>query len=199
MWDNEEEGTEIGDAGQSMAPLVHAEAESGQMLIVSASTSGLGVTREERTWAAVAHASILLTLLLGLASGGIGALLGMAIPAIIWYVHRDKSDYVVDQARQATLFQLAGFVALLVLVIGGVILLVVGWVISAVLTIVLVGLLLALAMVVVTVILVAAVIALPIAQVVYGCYAAIETYNGKPFRYWWIADLADRYQADTQR
>jgi hypothetical protein len=34
---------------------------------------------------------------------------------------------------------------------------------------------------------------LPIAQVVYGCYAAAETYNGRPFRYYWIADLIDRY------
>jgi hypothetical protein len=43
----------------------------------------------------------------------------------------------------------------------------------------------------------AAIIALPIAQVVYGCYAALEAYNGRPFRYWWVADVIDRYQAQA--
>ena len=197
MWETENLDTSYGDTDETIPPVVDADVESGQMLIVTNSTSTLSVTHEERKWAAVAHASILLTLLLGLVTGGIGALLGVAVPAIIWYIHRDKSEYVEDQARQATLFQLAGFVALLVLVIGGVILLALGWAISAVLTIILVGLLLALVMVVVTVVLGAAVIALPIAQVVYGCYAAAEAYNGRPFSYRWISDLVDRYQATT--
>jgi hypothetical protein len=39
--------------------------------------------------------------------------------------------------------------------------------------------------------------ALPIAQVVYGCYAAVETYSGRPFRYWWVADQIDRYQSQA--
>jgi hypothetical protein len=68
----------------------------------------LGLTREEMNWAALAHASILVTFLIGIATGGLGALLGLAIPAIIWYVYRDKSDYVVEQARQATIYQAAG-------------------------------------------------------------------------------------------
>ena len=38
---------------------------------------------------------------------------------------------------------------------------------------------------------------LPIAQVVYGCYAALEAYNGRPFRYRWVADLIDRYEAQA--
>jgi hypothetical protein len=36
------------------------------------------------TWAAVAHASILLTILLAIVSGGLVAILGPIIPAIIW-------------------------------------------------------------------------------------------------------------------
>lgn len=195
MWENEEEMNEFAGASGIVPPMGDVETDTGQALVVTDSASTLDVTSQERGWAAAAHLSILLTLLLGLATGGIGALLGVAVPAIIWLVHREKSDYVADQARQATLYQLAGFVALLVLVIGGVILLAVGWAISAVLTIILIGLVLALVMVVVTVALIAAVIALPIAQVVYGCYAAAEASSGRPFRYWWIADLVDRYQA----
>jgi uncharacterized Tic20 family protein len=153
----------------------------------------LGLTREEMNWAALAHASILVTFLIGIATGGLGALLGLAIPAIIWYVYRDKSDYVVEQARQATIYQAAGILGWYILIFGGLILLAVGAVVGAVLTIVLVGLLVLLAVAALAVVWGAAVVVLPVAQVIYGCYAAAETYNGRPFRYRWIADLTDRY------
>lgn len=155
----------------------------------------LGLTRSETNWAAAAHASILLTLLLGLSSGGLAAILGPVVPALIWYTHRDKSEYVVQQARQATVFQLAGILGLLALAFVGALLVAVGWAVSAVLVILLVGLLLLPVMLIVTVLWVAAVVALPIVQVVYGCYAALEAYNGRPFRYLWMADLVDRYQS----
>ena len=161
------------------------------------SSPHLGLTREELTWAALAHASILLTLLLGLASGGIAAILGPIVPAIIWYAYRDKSDFVADQARQATIYQLAGFVALLALAIAGAILIAVGWAVSAVLVVVLVGLILLPVMLIVTLVWVVAIVALPIVLVVYGCYAALEAYNGHPFRYYWIAEMMDRYQAQS--
>jgi uncharacterized Tic20 family protein len=157
----------------------------------------LGLTREEMNWGAAAHASILLTLLLGLATGGIAALLGPVVPALIWYAHRDKSAYVTDQARQATIFQLAGIAALLALGIVGALIVALGWAVSAILVIVLVGLILLPVMLVVTLLWIVAIVALPIAQVVYGSYAALEAYNGRSFRYWWIADLIDRYQAQA--
>jgi uncharacterized Tic20 family protein len=148
-------------------------------------------------WAAVAHASILLTVLLGLTTGGIAVFLGPIVPAIIWYVYRDRSEYVVEQARQATVFQVAGILALLGLAILGALLLTMGWAVSAVLVIVLVGLILLPVMLIVTLGWVVAIVALPIAQMVYGCYAALEAYNGRPFRYRWIADQIDRYQAQA--
>jgi uncharacterized Tic20 family protein len=161
------------------------------------SSPHLGVTREEMLWAALAHASILLTLLLGVASGGIAAILGPIVPAIIWYVYRDKSDYVADQARQATIFQLAGFVALLALAIAGAILIAVGWAVSAALVVVLVGLILLPIMLIVTLVWIVAIVALPVALVVYGCYGALEAYNGRPFRYYWVAEMIDRYLAQS--
>ena len=157
----------------------------------------LGLTRDETNWAALAHASILLTLVLGVSTGGIAAFLGPVVPALIWYAYRDKSEYVTEQARQATIFQVAGLLGLLALVLVGAIVMVAGWVVSAVLVIVLIGIVLLLAMLIVTLAWGAAVIVLPIAQVVYGCYAALEAYNGRPFRYWWIADAIDRYQAQA--
>ena len=171
------------------------EPEVGTALEAVRPAPHLGLTRSETNWAALAHASILLTLLLGLSSGGIAVFLGPIIPALIWAGHRGKSEYVVQQARQATIFQLAGLLGLLALAIVGALLVAVGWAVSAVLVIVLVGLLLLPVMLIVTVLWVAAVVALPIVQVVYGCYAALEAYNGRPFRYLWIADLMDRYQS----
>ena len=88
-------------------------------------------------------------------------------------------------------------VALLALAIVGAVLMAVGWTVSAILVVVLVGLILLPVMLVVTLLWIVGVVALPIAQVVYGCYAALEAYNGRPFRYRWIADLIDRYQAQA--
>jgi len=190
-------GTEVTSPRPRRPATVKLDMETEVRAGGSAPAARLGLTREEMSWAAAAHASILLSLLLGLATGGIAALLGPIVPALIWYAHRDKSAYVTEQARQATIFQLAGIVALLALSIVGAMLVAVGWTVSAILVIVLVGLILLPVMLVVTLLWVVAVVALPILQVVYGCYAALEAYNGRPFRYWWIADLIDRYQAQA--
>jgi uncharacterized Tic20 family protein len=169
----------------------YKENEAGQTAKLPAVPPGkgpqLGVTQSEMNMAMLAHASIVLTVLLAISTGGLAAILGAAIPAAIWYGYRDKSAYVSEQARQATLFQVAGFVALLLLVIG--------WTVSAALVIVLVGIVLLPIMLVVTLLLVVLVVALPIGQLVYGLYGAVEAYHGRPFRYAWISDLVDRYQA----
>ena len=176
---------------------VLAQEQDDRSVAVLAPTPHLGLTREEMNWAALAHGSILLTLLLGISTGGIAAILGPIVPAIIWYAFRDKSEYVEEQARQATIFQLAGLLALLALVVVGAVLVATGWVVSAVLVVLLVGLLLLPVMAVVTLLWGVAIVALPIAQVVYGCYAAVETYSGRPFRYRWVADQIDRYQSQA--
>lgn len=176
---------------------VLAQEKEDKSLTVVAPTPHLGLTREEMNWAALAHASIVLTLLLGISTGGIAAILGPIIPAIIWYVFRDRSEYVEEQARQATIFQLAGILALLALAVVGAVLVAAGWVVSAVLVILLVGLLLLPVMAIVTLLWGVAIVALPIAQVAYGCYAAVEAYSGRPFRYRWVADQIDRYQSQA--
>jgi len=193
--ERQESGSEVRPANVTRK----LEEEVGQetSLDVVPGSLHLGLTRTEMNWAAVAHASILLTLVLGISTGGIAAILGPLVPAIIWYAYRGKSAYVVEQARQATIFQSAGILGLLALAIFGAILVAVGWTVSAVLVIVLIGVILLLVMLIVTLLWVAAVVALPIVQVVYGCYAALEAYHGRPFRYLWIADLIDRYQAQA--
>jgi uncharacterized Tic20 family protein len=192
----------LGDKGQAAKP--HPNRAETRKLDPNPETKGavvpaphLGLTREETSWAAIAHASVLLTLVLGIASGGLAAILGPIVPALIWYAYRDKSRYVMEQARQATIFQLVGVVGLYALALVGALVVAIGWTVSAVLLIVLVGILLMIVMLAVTLLWAAALVALPIVQVVYGCYAALEAYNGRPFRYWWIADLIDRYETQA--
>lgn len=182
---------------QAETKVLAPEDKADTSVAVVAHAPRLGLSREEMSWAAMAHASILLTFLLGITTGGIAAILGPIVPAIIWYAFRGKSEYVEEQARQATIFQLAGILALLALVVVGAILVAAGWVVSAVLVILLVGLLLLPVMAIVTLLWGVAIVALPIAQVIYGCYAAVEAYSGRPFRYKWVADQIDRYQAQA--
>jgi len=57
-------------------------------------------TREERTWALLAHLGGPAGLLLS------AGLFGFAVPLVIWLARRDDSSYVGDQAREALNFQL---------------------------------------------------------------------------------------------
>jgi uncharacterized Tic20 family protein len=85
------------------------------------------VTTEERTWALLAHLSIFLNLFTGL--------LGTAAALVIYLVYKDKSRYVAYQALQALIFQLVFF-------FGGGLIIGLVWLITGLLSIVLVGLIL---------------------------------------------------------
>lgn len=61
------------------------------------------VSREERTWALVAHAGGPAGLLLS------AGLFGFAVPLVIWLAKRDDSEFVADQAKEALNFQLTLF------------------------------------------------------------------------------------------
>jgi uncharacterized Tic20 family protein len=149
-------------------------------------------TRDDLTMAALAHASILITFLIGVGSGGLGAILGVLVPLAIWYSYREKSKYTANQALQATVYQVASVLAVLIFAVVGALLVVVGWTISGVLTAVLIGLCLMPFALLVTLLLVVGIFVLPIAQVIYGLYAAYETYEGRDFRYRWVADWIDQ-------
>lgn len=149
-------------------------------------------TRDDLTMAALAHASILFTFLIGVGSGGLGAILGVLIPLAIWYSYRDKSTYTANQALHATIYQVASVLAVLAFAVVGAILVVVGWTVSGALTAVLIGLCLMPFALLVTLLLAAGLLVLPIVLLVYGLYAAYETYQGRDFRYKWVADWIDQ-------
>jgi uncharacterized Tic20 family protein len=123
------------------------------------SPAGQMGARDERTWSVLAHLSVLAALV-GLMP--LGAL-------IIWLVYKDRSARVGFHALQALWYQIAWLVIL-----------VVGWFIALLLSLVLIGLLL------LPVMLVASLI-----PFVHGCYAAYRVSQGEDYRYPFIADKID--------
>jgi uncharacterized Tic20 family protein len=142
----------------------------------------------ERTWAALAHASVLLTFALGVSTGGLAVFVAALVPLIIWLAFRDRSSFVAFHAMQATVFQLASVLVLIALLAGGLLVLIPAWIMTVLLLVVLIGFLLVPLMLVLTIAWPVGLVALPFASLVYGLYAAFEVYGGRPFRYWLVAD-----------
>lgn len=122
-------------------------------------------TDDERTWAMLAHLSVLLNLVTGF--------LGPVAAIVIYFVFKDRSRFVRYHAMQAFLFQLIAWV-------GGGLLAGVLWAISIPLVVVIVGIcLIPLAL---------AASLLPVAALVYGVIGGIQVSQGQDFRYWLVGD-----------
>ena len=159
------------------------------------SYSTLRVSDEEKQWAAVAHASTWLTLVLGIFTAGVIVPVSVFIPLVIYFMFRNKSDYVAFHALQAFVLQLLGTVgALLLLLIGGLVW-GIGMVIALLAVVILVGFVLVPFWGLVGVVLLGAVVVMPLAMIFFGTYAAIETYHGRDYRYPFIANWVDRQLA----
>ena len=118
------------------------------------------VTSDEKTWAILAHVSILL----GAITAG---LLGPVAAFVIWLVKKDESDYVAKQALQSLIYQIV--VAVLSWIM---------WIVIAVLAVFVIGLCL-----------IPIGLLLNLAAVGYGCYAAYVCSLGQEFKYPIIWDL----------
>lgn len=149
-------------------------------------------TAEERKLAILAHGSILLTFLLAVTTGGTGVLAAVLVPFFIWLLYRDRSPYIAFHALQATLYQMA-LISLFLALAGVVaIILLMAWVITAALSILLIGLLLVPIAVGITVIAGVLLAAFPLTGLAYGLAATWEVYNTNNFRYRWIADWLEQ-------
>jgi len=126
---------------------------------------------DERTWAMLAHLSVLLNLVTGF--------LGVGAALLIYLIYKDRSRYVAYQAMQAFLFQLLFWA-------GGGVLIGVMWAIVGALSAILVGILL----IPIALLLTPVFLILPLVALVYGVIGSIETSNGKDFRYWLVSDWA---------
>jgi uncharacterized Tic20 family protein len=146
------------------------------------------ITRPDRTWAVLAHASTLLTLLASIVSGGIGGIIFVVIPLAIYLSFKDHSRFVAYHAAQALIMQLAATVGWLAAVLIGSLALVLLWAVTGLLCIILVGILLIPIMVLVTVLYVLAILLAPL---IFGGYAIVgmaEAGNGQDYSYPWIGD-----------
>jgi uncharacterized Tic20 family protein len=145
------------------------------------------VDENERKWAALAHASTLLTALVGLGSAGAGVLLTMLIPLFIYFAFRKRSEYVAFHALQAFTIQLVGTIGWLALLVVGTIVWVALIVIAALLILVLVGIVLLPLVILVYPVFILLSLVLPVGMVIYSVIAAVETWSGNNYRIPYIA------------
>ena len=120
---------------------------------------------DERTWAMLAHLSILLNLVSGF--------LGIIAALLIYLAYKNRSSYVAYQSMQAFIFQLVWW-------LGGGLLVGLVWATTGILSLLIVGLVLIPLACVVSLI--------PLAALIYGIVGAVDCNNGKDFRYWLIGD-----------
>ena len=117
-------------------------------------------TKEETTWAMLAHLTNLINLVTGF--------LGPVIAIVIYFSFRDRSKYVSNQAMQSFVFQMIA-----VIFFG--ILAVIAWIVTGLLSMVLVGICLIPFAILITLV--------PLASMIYSIIAAVQTSAGKPFQY----------------
>ena len=115
--------------------------------------------QDERTWSVLAHLSMFLNLFTGF--------LGPVAALVIWLVYRDRSEKVAFHALESMWYQ-----------IGWLVILAVGWTVTGLLTLVLIGLLLIPVMAVASVV-----------PFVHAGYAAYRVGEGDEYRYPVAADL----------
>lgn len=158
-------------------------------------------TPEERTWAAIAHLSAIATVLIAFPTGGLGGLLLVFVPFVIYLVYKDKSRYVADQAAQAFALQIVATVGYFAAILVGVILMVVVWLITGLLSVILIGLILIPVAVLLTLAIVLIWLALPFVVGGLSVMAAIKTGDGEKYRYpyigQWVADWLARYETGS--
>ena len=116
--------------------------------------------QDEKTWSMLAHLSMFVNLLTGF--------LGPVAALVIWLVYKDRSEKVAFHALQSMWYQL-----------GWLVILVVGWAVTSLLMIVIVGFLLVPVMVVASIV-----------PFVHAGYAAYKVNQGEDYRYPFAADLA---------
>ena len=136
------------------------------------------ISKDERTNATLAHASIVL----GIFSRG---MLGIVLAFLIWVTQRGKSNFAARQAMQAMIYQLLGIVVAIAAWLGWVLMFA-----GSIFVPVLLNPNHPEPMMPFTMIPAGALIVIPfivmIGWTIYGLYAAWQVWHGKDFNYWLI-------------
>jgi uncharacterized Tic20 family protein len=117
--------------------------------------------QDERTWSVLAHLSMFVNLVTGF--------LGPVAALIIYLVYKDRSRKVAFHALQSMFYQ-----------IGWLVILAVGWTVTTLLLVVVIGFVLIPVMVIVSVM-----------PFVHAGYAAYRVSNGDDYRYPFAADMVE--------
>ena len=157
------------DAPANPPPAAPPPAPPGQTVVPPAAAPAPLSDADARTWAMIAHLSVLLNLVTGF--------LGVVAALVIYIIFKDRSRYVGYQALQSFVFQLV-FWAGAGLAIGMI------WAVTGALSAVLIGVLCVPFSLLLTVVLGL----MPIVALIYGVYGGLEANQGKEFRYWLIGD-----------
>ncbi len=118
--------------------------------------------KDENTWSVLAHLSVFLNIVTGF--------LGPVAALVIWLMYKDRSPRVAFHALESLVYQVAWMVILIV-----------GWTVAGLLTIVLIGFLLFPVMIVATMV-----------PFVHMGYAAYKVGQGVDYRYPIVADMIDK-------
>ena len=151
-----------------------------------------GRTQLERKWAMLAHLTALLTVVVGISTGGAAAVIALLVPLGLYVYFGSRSRYVAFHALQATAFQAVGGIVYVVLAAGTGLVIAGAWVLSGLLSIVLIGLLLAPVALGLTLVGAVELVTLPILWLAYTLRGAYLTYMGQDFEYLWIGALVAR-------
>ena len=146
---------------------------------------------DEWTAAALAHASVFLTLILGVA-GGIGALVGPAVALAIYFRYRERSRFVAFHALQSFVYQVTAVLIYVVVAAALVTWVALAWEVSGLLSALLVGWLLIPFAVLFTLLTVLLLVLVPFGWLGYGLYAAYQVYQGRNVHYWLIGDRLEK-------
>jgi len=120
---------------------------------------------DERTWAMLAHLSVLANLVTGF--------LGPVAAFVIYLIYKDRSRYVAYHSMQSFVFQLVWWV-------GGGVLTGIAWAITGTLSAILIGLL--------CIPFACLISLLPLGALIYGVIGAVQCNQGQDFRYWLVGD-----------
>lgn len=120
--------------------------------------------KDDRTLASIAHFSI--------AAAFVAGPLAVVIPLLIWLIQRDKKEpsaLLIFHGKQAFFYQIACLIA------------------GAILT----GIASALTAIVIGALLMPLIILAGLAAIAYGIYGGVQVYQGKDFRYKYVADFLE--------
>lgn len=137
-------------------------------------------TEQERTMAALAHGSVLLSVVVGMFSGGLLVPFLVFIPFLMYLNYRGRSDFIAQNALQAFVMQIVctlGWLA--VVTVSGII----GVILTVILAITLVGILAIPFLWLGLILFWVATLIMPLAAPVLGAIGAFQALQGKVYQY----------------